>query len=432
MLKREALTDKILVLGVDGMDPSLSRKYVDMGLMPNLKSIIEQGSARHDLMLLGAHPTITPPMWTTLATGCTATVHGIFGFYMHKPEDPLDTGAYSLNSHDCRAELVWNCFAEAGKKTLVWHWPGSSWPPTSDSPNLLVVDGSSPGSVGAGKLERDSDFLVEASEKCPNLTVTQPGGFEGTKACVVDFGEETAVDSDGNKYPPKMVTIKTKESQLTGALTDLDLAVVHSPITEAKDWANAPEGAKEFTILFSDGLVRRPALLLKGDSGSYDAVEIYKNKKASSPLVKLLPQQMAIAVVDEAIVGSRTYQVNRNIKILELAADGSWVKMYVSPAMDIESDEIFSPKELKDIIYKNIGYLPSSTMIGNQDPVLITDCMLANWDVAVDWQARALLYMIEKENVEVIFSHMHNVDLQTHLFIKYMSGRHEMCIRDRS
>ena len=28
------------------------------------------------------------------------------------------------------AEPVWNCFVEAGKKTLVMHWPGGAWPPT--------------------------------------------------------------------------------------------------------------------------------------------------------------------------------------------------------------------------------------------------------------------------------------------------------------
>ena len=28
-----------------------------------------KGSCREDLVLLGANPTVTPPMWTTLATG---------------------------------------------------------------------------------------------------------------------------------------------------------------------------------------------------------------------------------------------------------------------------------------------------------------------------------------------------------------------------
>ena len=81
MLQRKALTDKILLLGVDGMDPRLTRKYVDAGKMPNVKSYLERGAAREDLTLLGGHPTVTPPMWTTLATGCYANVHGITGFF---------------------------------------------------------------------------------------------------------------------------------------------------------------------------------------------------------------------------------------------------------------------------------------------------------------------------------------------------------------
>lgn len=69
MLRNKGLSDKVILLGIDGMDPKFSRKMVDEGHMPNLKKLIEKGSARHDLRLLGGVPTITPPMWTTLATG---------------------------------------------------------------------------------------------------------------------------------------------------------------------------------------------------------------------------------------------------------------------------------------------------------------------------------------------------------------------------
>ena len=61
--------DKVLVLGIDGMDPKLTRRLVDEGKLPSIKRMIEMGSARRDLVLLGGVPTITPPMWTTLATG---------------------------------------------------------------------------------------------------------------------------------------------------------------------------------------------------------------------------------------------------------------------------------------------------------------------------------------------------------------------------
>lgn len=46
MTKREALANKILVLGIDGLDPRLTRKYVDEGVMPNTKKFIERGASR--------------------------------------------------------------------------------------------------------------------------------------------------------------------------------------------------------------------------------------------------------------------------------------------------------------------------------------------------------------------------------------------------
>lgn len=66
-MTRKALANKIFCIGVDGMDPRLTRKYVDEGKMPNVKKLIERGACRHDLAMVGAMPTVTPPMWTTLA-----------------------------------------------------------------------------------------------------------------------------------------------------------------------------------------------------------------------------------------------------------------------------------------------------------------------------------------------------------------------------
>ena len=130
------------------MDPRLTRKYVDMGLMPNVKKLIEMGACREDLTLLGALPTVTPPQWTTLATGAYPSTHGITAFYRQGGD--LDMVNLNFSSEHCHAEQMWNVTAEAGMKTLVWHWPGSSWPPSSDSPNLHVVDGTQPAMVNAG------------------------------------------------------------------------------------------------------------------------------------------------------------------------------------------------------------------------------------------------------------------------------------------
>ena len=119
MTERKAHAQKMMVLGVDGLDPRFSRRMIDAGKMPNLAEFVKRGVCREDLVLLGGHPCITPPMWTTLATGCYANVHGITGFY--RTGNEISRTAYNLDSRRCKAEQLWNVFAEAGKKTLVWH-----------------------------------------------------------------------------------------------------------------------------------------------------------------------------------------------------------------------------------------------------------------------------------------------------------------------
>lgn len=109
------ISEKIIVLGIDGMDPKLTRKFVDEGKMPNTQNLIKRGAQRHDLIMLGAQPTVTPPMWTTLATGAYPMTHGITCFWKQTP-GRIDMVEYNLDSRYCEAEQLWNVFAEAGKK----------------------------------------------------------------------------------------------------------------------------------------------------------------------------------------------------------------------------------------------------------------------------------------------------------------------------
>lgn len=98
--------NKVLVLGIDGMDPRLTKYHMEQGYMPNLKKLLEAGSARDDMMLLGGQPTITPPMWTTLATGAYPMTHGITDFWRQDPKR-LDCLNYALDSRLCKAEQIW-------------------------------------------------------------------------------------------------------------------------------------------------------------------------------------------------------------------------------------------------------------------------------------------------------------------------------------
>jgi len=421
---RKAVTEKLLMLGIDGMDPRLSCKYMNEGKMPNLKKYVERGACREDLVMLGGHPTVTPSMWTTLATGCYANVHGVTGFWRHSKTKNLDTLEYNMDSRNCTAEPLWNVFAEAGKKTLVLHWPGSSWPPTSDSENLYVIDGSTPGSVGMGVAQVEEEFVVAASEKIKNVIFKKRGALEGVHACVItdlEMDEEReSIDSKAASSASERKFIILRDSQKSHAMTEDAADIVQSPIKEAKGWASAPADAKEFTLLLSGGFIRRPSLILKNTDGIYDRVAIYSSKKATEPIVVLEKGVLVRDIIDDAIRNDERYRVNRNMKLIELAEDGSSMLMYVSAGMDIENDKVFSPKRIYKDLVEHVGYVPPTSMLGHQDPILISDCMLANWYANADWQADAIQYLIAKEDIEVVFSHFHSIDMQLHMFMKHL------------
>ena len=89
--------------------------------------------------------------------------HGIMDYNLSGEDLEITYAAFYSNF--LKVQPLWNITAESGKKTLVWHWPGGAWPPTSDSENLITVDGSSPGAVCAFSSARDCDTVFIASTK---------------------------------------------------------------------------------------------------------------------------------------------------------------------------------------------------------------------------------------------------------------------------
>ena len=422
-----AKATKVAVLGVDAMDPRLTRKYVDMGIMPNTKKILEAGSARKDLVLLGALPTVTPPQWTTLATGAYPSTHGITAFYRQGGD--IDMVNLNFDSTKCHAEQLWNVTAEAGKKTLVWHWPGSAWPPSSDSPNLHVVDGTSPGGVNMSSAQVDGEFIVMASEKNETIEYRSGAMTDAKVPCVVTgLGDEKPKQKSGGMaslMQRKMedgfrlyIVNPNKDGQ--GGSNAIPADIAFSSIKPADDkWKiDVPEGAKEFVVLLSGGLIRRPALILKNEEGKYDHIAIYKNKKAAEPMVTIQNREYVRDIIDDCIKGDDMIKASRDMRVLEIAEDGSKVKMWVSASMNIAADMMWSPKSLYKEIVDNVGYPSPCSTLGFGDFELIYDCMHQCWEHVADFQADSLNYLMENDGYEVVFSHFHAPDLQKHMFIR--------------
>lgn len=69
VVKRNVISDKVLILGLDGLDARLLRKYVGEGKLPNFKKYIERGAQREDLVLIGCATNSDPSTMDYLRNG---------------------------------------------------------------------------------------------------------------------------------------------------------------------------------------------------------------------------------------------------------------------------------------------------------------------------------------------------------------------------
>ncbi|MBO5428488.1 MAG: nucleotide pyrophosphatase, partial [Peptococcaceae bacterium] len=340
--------------------------------------------------------------------------------------------------------------AKAGKKTLVMHWPGGSFPPTIDSENLITIDGSSPGACCAWSNERDLDMLYIASTKA-----TKPGyapmavrtsELDGTEEVYFDYNithkgktpeakERVAnylkwynevIDVEGYQPSSSYVTDSVLYPESKGGMWnvgDFPTGASISPVFPANGWEfEIPADAKEFVIITFYGKVIRNALILKNEAGVYDKVAIYKDKATAEP-VTVLEYDVFTGVYDTVPSANGEEKVYRNMRLLKIAEDGSYVRIWSSRGISCDDDSVWFPKSLfKEVCDKFGPPQPTSQMSGN-DKDLILKCNNVQWTQAADWQSKVMHHMIEEHGVEVIFSHMHNIDLQGHNYMKYMKNR---------
>jgi predicted AlkP superfamily phosphohydrolase/phosphomutase len=77
-----ALAPRVVVLGLDGLDPGLLMKWMREGRLPNFQKLAEKGVFRP---LDTSNPSISPVAWSTFSTGVDASRHAIYDFLTRDP-----------------------------------------------------------------------------------------------------------------------------------------------------------------------------------------------------------------------------------------------------------------------------------------------------------------------------------------------------------
>jgi len=108
----------IVVFGVDGLEWSVLRPLVASGELPAFQRLMNRGRFGKLSTLL---PTVSPAIWTSVATGKVPAKHGIPNFVKSTAEASARAGRLYTNT-DRSAKAVWNIFSDYELTTHTIGW----------------------------------------------------------------------------------------------------------------------------------------------------------------------------------------------------------------------------------------------------------------------------------------------------------------------
>lgn len=119
---------RLLVVGWDSADWKVARPQMEAGQMPMLQSMVERGS-HGDFATL--EPSLSPMLWTTMATGRHPVDHGVHGFTEVREGRVLPISAATR-----KCPAVWNILSRHGLRTNLVSWFASHG---ERDPNVRLV-----------------------------------------------------------------------------------------------------------------------------------------------------------------------------------------------------------------------------------------------------------------------------------------------------
>ena len=160
------LPKKLAVIGLDCALPHIMEKHIKEGHLPAIKKLLDGGVIADNCLV--PYPTVTPPNWTSIATGAWPGTHGITDFHSHKPgTSPDNTNVVqSFDSRLSEAEFLWDTADKAGKKCIVFNYP-VSWP--SSMKNGIMVGGRG---LSLGEYRDNNGGMASRNSICADMLIT--------------------------------------------------------------------------------------------------------------------------------------------------------------------------------------------------------------------------------------------------------------------
>jgi predicted AlkP superfamily phosphohydrolase/phosphomutase len=297
---------KAIVIGLDGLIKPWAERLMAAGRMPNLAALLKGGTYAEEYFV--AVPTLTPPNWTSLATGAWVGTHGIGQFRVHHAGDPLSRTTNGFSTESCRAEYMWEAAARAGRKSILVKYPCSLPPRGAD----VVVDGCHI-SECLHVLDIAHLFSTDPSNSIPRVEPRPAKGW--------------------NHLP-------------SGGPPPLEVELGFESISER----TVTESRRLVDTLGPD----RPVLfaLMTGRDDHYDQVLITRDRDAADPLATLNPAQWSPWIALDYPQAGRRGHVR--LRLMELGDDGRSFSLYSTNVVPEQGDWIY-PESLGVGLTRAVG-----------------------------------------------------------------------------
>ncbi|MFO0416086.1 MAG: alkaline phosphatase family protein, partial [Pseudomonadota bacterium] len=386
-LRNRAFSDKVLVLGMDGMDPGLIRRFVSEGAMPNFAKLMARGKFGD---LQTTMPPHSPVAWSSFITGCNPGGHGIYDF-IHR--DPASFTPYmsTSRSFDSSKELKvgpWSIPLSSGRVDLMRKGP-AFWNILSerDIPSTIVQ-------IPANFPVADGEVRALSGMGTPDLL-----GSYGTCSYITDSNVENASSLTGTKVIKVAAVNHIFNARLEGPKNSL--RVDRAPSTVDLRIARDP-----YERVVKISVQDRQIVLKQGEWSEWIPL--------SFPLMPMFASVSGMIRIFVKEVHPR-------------------LKIYVSP-INVDPMEpslpICSPASYSRELSQAVGRFYTQGFPADQkalsEGILSDDEYLTQAHLVLDESMRMFEYELSRFNEGVFFFYFSSIDQNCHMLLRTMDPKHPL------
>ena len=361
---------RVMLLGIDAPIALRLLKWAREGVLPTLGGLVARGVVAPECY--GYLPTITPPNWTTIATGALPGTHGLTDFNGHVPGTPLDQVFQNYDARFGQAETIWQAAARAGKKTILVNYP-SSW--------KTEIDGWQIGGFG-NHLNQWHFGIPWTDRNRGNVTLdvlisTDPYPF----ATEVTFRK--AAGWDGVEHSPRAL--------------EAEAVLQHR------------------RSLYKVAPIKWQILIDAAEGRGYDTAIVARDKSKAGVYARLKVGEWSQNCYDTFETDAGPQKAVFKLKLLELSPDGSAFRLYTPGLCGLQGWA--NPASLEDEIKSQdglpLGRAPWEAWLMEW---IDLQTMVEGVDFHNVFLADAATYLLGSKPWDVYYMHIHTPDIMYHTF----------------